>query len=267
MEALFQKLVSVNIDILWVTLFAIYFSVEQIVNSASLLKNRTIHMLHAIPLQIGYMLINFGLAFVVVACVQWIGKNQFGLFNQVQVPYPFKVIFGVLCIDFVAYWFHRSYHTFSILWCFHRVHHSDTTMDSSTFLRFHPFDWFLDNSSSIVACFIFGLDLNILTFNFILYLPLFLAHHGTYVFPAWFDNSFGKIIVSPNFHKVHHHQNQEFTDTNYGNIFIIWDKLFGTYKTLPVKEIKYGLAEFDSDERQSFWFLLKSPFINIKRPN
>lgn len=265
MDNLFQKLVSINTDILWMILFAIFFSIEQIINGGALLKKNTIHLLHAIPLQVGYTLINFGLAFIVVACVQWIGENQIGLFNQIQIPYFSKVIIGVFCIDFVSYWFHRGYHTFSILWRFHRVHHSDIMMNSTTFLRFHPFDWFLDNSSSLVACFIFGLDLNILTFNFILYLPLFLAHHGTFVFPAWFDNTLGKIIVSPNFHKVHHHQNQEFTDSNYGNIFIFWDKLFGTYKTLPVNEIKYGLAEFDTDERQSFWFLLKSPFINIKR--
>lgn len=133
------------------------------------------------------------------------------------------------------------------------------------FLRFHPLDWFLDNCSILVACFIFGLDLNIVVFNFILYLPLFIAHHSLFVFPEWFDRTIGKIIVSPNFHKVHHHQNQVYTDSNHGNIFIFWDKLFGTYKTLPVSEIKYGLAEFDTTERQSFWFLLKSPFLKVKR--
>ena len=267
MEESFQKLISVNTDILMLTLLTFFFTLEQIISRASLSPGRIPHMLHGIPLLAGYMMINFGLAFMVVFCVQWIVENQIGLFNQIQIPYAFKVIIGVFCIDFVSYWFHRGYHTFSILWRLHRVHHSDTTMDSSTFLRFHPLDWFLDNSSVLVACFIFGLDLNIVVINFILYLPLFIAHHSLFVFPEWFDRTIGKIIVSPNFHKVHHHQNQEFTDTNYGNIFIIWDKLFGTYKTLPVSEIKYVLAEFDSTERQSFWFLLKSPFMNIKRTN
>ena len=264
MEALFQKLISINTDILALTLLTIFFTLEQIINRASLSLKRIPHLLHGIPLQAGYMLINFSLAFMVVYCVQWIGENQIRLFNQIQIPFAFKVIIGVFCIDFVSYWFHRGYHTFSVLWRFHRVHHSDTNMDSATFFRFHPFDWFLDNSSVLVATFIFGLDLNIVVFNFILYLPLFLAHHSLFVFPEWFDRTIGKIIVSPNFHKVHHHQNQVYTDSNYGNIFIFWDKLFGTYKTLPVSEIKYGLKEFDTEERQNFWFLLKSPFINVK---
>ena len=146
MEELFQKLISVNTDILMLTLLTFFFTLEQIISRASLSPKRTPHLLHGIPLLAGYMMINFGLAFMVVFCVQWIVENQIGLFNQIQIPYAFN----------------RGYHTFSILWRLHRVHHSDTTMDSSTFLRFHPLDWFLDNSSVLVACFIFGLDLKLL---------------------------------------------------------------------------------------------------------
>lgn len=264
MKELFERIVSINIDLYWVLLLSIFFTAEQIIHH-DLLSKKLKHLLHGIPLQVGYMLMNFGLAFLVVASVQWINKNEFGLFNLIQVPYAIKIILGVIIIDFVAYWFHRSYHTIPLFWRLHRVHHSDTHMDSATFFRFHPFDWLLDNSSIIVATFIFGLDLNIVAINFIIYLPLFMAHHSNFIFPPWFDNTFGKIIVSPNFHKVHHHQQQVFTDSNYGNIFIFWDKLFGTYKILPVREIKYGLKEFDTEERQSSWYLLKSPFINIKR--
>lgn len=265
MKEIFERLLSINTDLLWIMLLAIYFTVEQIINRGSLFKNRVSHFLHGIPLQAGYMLVNIGLAFIVVSSIEWITKNHIGLFNQIQIPYAAKVITGVFCTDLVSYWFHRSYHTIPLLWRLHRVHHSDTNLDSATFFRFHPFDWFLDNSSAIVAACIFGLDMNIIAFDFLLYLPLLLAHHSNIVFPAWFDNSFGKIIVSPNIHKVHHHQQQQFTDSDYGNIFIIWDKIFGTYKYLPVNEIKYGLEEFDSKQRQSFWFLLMSPFITIKR--
>jgi len=69
----------------------------------------------------------------------------------------------------------------------------------------------------------------------------------------------------PDHHRVHHDQNQFFTDSNYADIFIIWDRIFGTFKSLKVKDMKYGLIEFDSDEKQSFLYLMKSPFINIKR--
>ena len=267
MDNLFQKLVNINTDILWIVLLTIFFTIELIINRSTSGKERGQHLLHGIPLVAGYALVNFGLAFVVVLCIQWININHIGIFNQITIPYYLKVIVGVFCIDILSYWFHRLYHTLPILWRLHRVHHSDTNMDSTTFFRFHPFDWFLDNTSVIAAVFIFGLDLNIIVFDFILYLPLLLLHHSNFIFPNWVDNTFGKIFVVPNFHKVHHHQQQQFTDSNYGNIFILWDKLFGTYKYLPVNEIKYGLEEFDQPNRQKFWFLLKSPFIKIKPIN
>jgi sterol desaturase/sphingolipid hydroxylase (fatty acid hydroxylase superfamily) len=266
MRDFFERIVSVNTDLIWITLLTICFTAEQVIQQ-DLLKKKLKHFLHGIPLQAGYMLMNLGLAYLVVNSVEWINKQEIGLFNLIKIPYILKIVLGVIGIDLVAYWFHRSYHTIPLLWRLHRVHHSDTHMDSATYLRFHPFDWLLDNSALLTAAFLFGLDMNIIAFDFILYLPLFMAHHSSFIFPEWFDKTFGKLIVSPNFHKVHHHQEQTFTDSNYGNIFIIWDKLFGTYKYLPLTSIKYGLEEFDTEERQSFWFLLKSPFMNIKKEN
>ena len=266
MKEFIELVVGYNTDIVWVVLLTLFFSAEQIIGQG-IFKRKMAHLLHGIPLQAGYMFMNFSLAFLVVGGIEWINKNNIGLFNQIHIPYGLKVILGVLSIDLVAYWFHRSYHTIPLFWRLHRVHHSDTNMDSGTYFRFHPLDWLLDNSASLVAAFIFGLDITIIAFDFFLFLPLFIAQHTSFTFPAWFDNTIGKVIVSPNFHKVHHHQEQVFTDSNYGNIFIFWDKLFGTYKTLPIQDIKYGLAEFDSTERQSFWFLLKSPFLNMKKDN
>lgn len=69
--------------------------------------------------------------------------------------------------------------------------------------------------------------------------------------PNWFDKTIGKLIVSPTYHKVHHHQEQEYTDSNYSLLFILWDKLFGTFKKLTVHEIKFGLKEFDAPARQT----------------
>jgi sterol desaturase/sphingolipid hydroxylase (fatty acid hydroxylase superfamily) len=64
---------------------------------------------------------------------------------------------------------------------------------------------------------------------------------------------------------VHHEQDQYYTDSNFADIFILWDRLFGTYKYKPVDQIKFGLKEFDEEKKQSFWYLIKSPFIKVKR--
>jgi sterol desaturase/sphingolipid hydroxylase (fatty acid hydroxylase superfamily) len=265
MEKFFNYVTNVNPDIFMALILASLFSLEQLFSNVASLFKRAPHLLNSIFLQIGYILLNFGLATLVVKALNWTDANNFGLFNIIHIPYYVKVIFGVLCIDFVNYWAHRLNHTWELFWRLHRVHHSDTVMDSSTTYRFHPFDALLDNFASVVAALIFGLDGSILVFWLILYMPLLVLHHTNFIMPKWFDNTFGKIIVSPNFHKIHHHQEQEFTDSNYGLMFIFWDKLFKTFKKIPVNEIKYGLSEFDKPGRQKLWFLLKSPFIDVKK--
>ncbi|GGE28577.1 hypothetical protein GCM10011516_27860 [Sphingobacterium cellulitidis] len=120
-------------------------------------------------------------------------------------------------------------------------------------------------TGNILSAGIFGTDiLSLGLYYFILYIFLFLEHSNLH-FPTWLNKTFGLIFVMPDHHRVHHDQNQFFTDSNYADIFIIWDRIFGTFKYLKVKDMKYGLIEFDSDEKQSFLYLMKSPFINIKR--
>ena len=63
-------------------------------------------------------------------------------------------------------------------------------------------------------------------------------------------------------HKVHHHWKQPYTDSNYGAVFSIWDRLFGTYTTLHPSKIKYGLDRYYPNEKdEDFLNLLKDPFV------
>jgi sterol desaturase/sphingolipid hydroxylase (fatty acid hydroxylase superfamily) len=157
-------------------------------------------------------------------------------------------------------------HKVPLLWRFHRVHHSDTRMDSTTYFRGHPieiFFWF--SISNILAAGLFGLDLLALGFYYFILTPFLIIEHTNLGFPKWLDNTIGLLFVTPNLHKVHHEQDQYYTDSNFADIFILWDRLFGTYKYLPVKNINYGLKEFDEDKKQTFQYLMLSPFIDIKR--
>jgi sterol desaturase/sphingolipid hydroxylase (fatty acid hydroxylase superfamily) len=120
-------------------------------------------------------------------------------------------------------------------------------------------------NASILAVAIFGMDM--LSFGFYILIFTFFAffEHANLTFPEWLDKSVGNVLVTPNFHKMHHEQDQYYTDSNFSDIFIIWDRLFGTFKYKPVTKVKYGLAEFDDKKKQTFLYLMKSPFINIKR--
>ncbi|RLD23060.1 MAG: sterol desaturase family protein, partial [Bacteroidetes bacterium] len=93
----------------------------------------------------------------------------------------------------------------------------------------------------------------------------FFFEHSNLNYPNWVNYTLGMIFVMPNHHRVHHHQEQYYTDSNFADIFIIWDRIFGTFKELPIEKIKYGLKEFEEEKKQTFLYLLKSPFINIER--
>jgi len=265
MNNIYDFLATVNPDIFIAIVLTALFTLEQLFFNAPSFSKRAPHLVTNILLQAGYTILNYGLALLVVKFFDWISVNKIGLFNIISIPNYIKIPLGILSLDFVNYWAHRLYHSLEVFWRLHRVHHSDTTLDTSSAYRFHPLDAVLDNCAGIVAALLFGFDPFVLIIWLILYIPVLVLHHSKFIMPNWFDKTFGLIIVSPNFHKIHHHQLQEFTDSNYGLLFIFWDKIFKTFKKIPVSEIKFGLKEFDDSKRQQIGFLLKSPFLNLKK--
>ncbi|MEL0300215.1 MAG: sterol desaturase family protein, partial [Flavobacteriaceae bacterium] len=74
-------------------------------------------------------------------------------------------------------------------------------------------------------------------------------------------------LVSPDMHTVHHHDRLPYTDANYGNIFSLWDRLFGTYMTLDREQLIYGVDVFpDEDKNSNITALLKQPFQKYQKP-
>ncbi len=162
MDKIFNYFVNINTDVMMIIVFAFFFTLEQLVEKPFAIKKNLSHSLPGILLQVLYIALNLATAAAFVFCSDWIANNHIGLFNQVHMAYSLQILFGLPAIDFVAYWSHRLNHRVSIFWRLHRVHHSDTAMDSSTSLRAHPFDVLLYNGSVIIAALIFGLDINIL---------------------------------------------------------------------------------------------------------
>jgi sterol desaturase/sphingolipid hydroxylase (fatty acid hydroxylase superfamily) len=85
-------------------------------------------------------------------------------------------------------------------------------------------------------------------------------NHANIRLPLWLDTALSYVIISPNMHKVHHHFERPQTDSNYGNIFAFWDRLFGTFDATPMEKIKYGLDVLENDKDQSFAYQLNLPF-------
>ena len=74
------------------------------------------------------------------------------------------------------------------------------------------------------------------------------------------DKALRTVFVTPNMHRVHHHYLRPETDSNYGNIFSLWDKLFGTYRYRPTNELKYGLDILKTRNDENLKDQLKIPF-------
>lgn len=261
-----NKLLSVDLNYIIIGLMVVFYTLEQLVDTQFKYDKRPQHLLNNILFLTAFFVGNIFWATVTVFSIEWLNNHEVGLFYLIQIPLWLKLILGVAMFDFVNYWFHRAAHIMPLIWRFHRVHHSDTTMDASTNFRAHPMElilWF--GTSNIVAAGIFGLDLLTLGLFFLIATPFFFLEHANLRFPSGIDKTVGLVFTTPNLHKVHHEQDQYYTDSNFSDIFILWDRLFGTYKYKPVEQIKFGLKEFDEEKKQTFWYLIKSPFIRVNR--
>jgi sterol desaturase/sphingolipid hydroxylase (fatty acid hydroxylase superfamily) len=92
--------------------------------------------------------------------------------------------------------------------------------------------------------------------------------HANITLPKKLDKILSYFIVSPDMHKVHHHYVLPYTDSNYGNIFSIWDRLFGTFKTLDREKLVYGVdTHMKAEENNKLSNLLTIPFQKRRSPN
>ena len=91
--------------------------------------------------------------------------------------------------------------------------------------------------------------------------------HANIKLPKSVDKALSYVLVSPDMHKVHHHYKLPYTDSNYGNIFSVWDRLFGTYMILDRDQIIYGVDTFPDETKNSdLKHLLKQPFHKYRNP-
>lgn len=264
METL-NQLLSIDPNYILIGLIIIFFSMEMAFMRPVSVKGKLNHLFQSFLFQLLAILLGSLLGLMVVTTFDFIEQNNFGLFNWIEIPFALKVILGVFIIDFADYWFHRFDHKVPVLWRFHRVHHSDTAMDASTALRQYPTELFYFAFGELVLCVIFGLDIMSMNIFIFLLIPVFFIQHTNIRYPESLDKAFGWLLLMPNFHKVHHEQDQHYTDSNYGTLFVIWDRIFGTFRTKPVEAINYGLKEFEGKKKQSFLYLIKSPFISIRQ--
>ena len=209
------------------------------------------------------VLVNFFLAFILLQSADWTIANNFGILQWLpEMPLWLYALVGLLLLDLIgAYLVHLVEHRIKFLWRFHLIHHTDTLIDTTSANRHHPGESVIRFAFTTMGVLIIGSPMWMVFLYQTLSVVATQFNHANISLPKKVDTLLSYFIVSPDMHKVHHHHALPYTDSNYGNIFSIWDRLFGTFMTLPKEEIIYGIDTYpDPKEHNQILNLLKIPF-------
>lgn len=215
------------------------------------------------------VVINFLLAFLLLQTSDWTLQTEFGLLNWLpEMPLWLEVLMGIALLDLIgAYLPHWTEHRIKPLWMIHLVHHSDHHVDTTTANRHHPLESFVRFAFTLFGVFIIGPHIGIVMLYQSLSLIATQFNHANIKLPKKLDLYLSYLLVSPDMHKTHHHYRLPYTDANFGNIFSIWDRLFGTYLPFDREKLVYGVDVFyDEVANGKIDILLKQPFQPYSKP-
>jgi sterol desaturase/sphingolipid hydroxylase (fatty acid hydroxylase superfamily) len=229
------------------------------------LRYRTTKLNHAavnFAFTVIHLIIHSLLAIFIVRLSDWCQSHSFGIVHWTKANIGWSVLIGVLALDFSSWWVHWVMHRQPLLWRFHLIHHSDSKVDVTTGLRHHPGDSMLRGVFFILFIFISGAPMYAVMIYQTLVVAFTAFTHANISLPVAIDKWLSYLLISPNMHKVHHHRLQPYTDSNYGAIFSIWDRLLGTFSHLPMQDIRYGIDRYYPAEKdEDLGTLLKKPFL------
>ena len=265
----FETIPSLHRSIILVGGLSFFWLLEGAMPLVSFKYNKWRHALPNLFFTGTTIIINFSLAFLLLKSADWVVENQFGvLYWLPEMPLWLFALLGVLLMDFIgAYLPHFTEHKIKPLWMIHLVHHSDHKVDTTTANRHHPLESVVRYIFTLLGVFVIGAPIAIVMLYQSLSLIATQFNHANIKLSKSIDMALSYVVVSPDMHKTHHHYKLPHTDSNYGNIFSIWDRLFGTYSYLDRDALVYGVDTFpDEKENSNLQSLLKQPFQKYRKP-
>lgn len=157
---------------------------------------------------------------------------------------PIKWLLAFAFFDLAIYLWHVASHKSEYLWRFHKVHHSDKGFNVSTGFRFHVFDLLLEIIYKCVFVVVIGVNAYLVLSIEIVELFFILFHHANIRVPN--EDAISQFIITPSLHRTHHSTLRKQHDSNYGIVFSIWDRVFGTRKELVPENIGLDLIEAEN---------------------
>ena len=209
-----------------------------------------------------HLVIHTGFAILIIMLSDWCKATGFGIAQWLNASVAGTIIIAFFALDFFGGWLvHLVQHKTAVLWRFHVVHHSDNNVDVTTGLRHHPMESVLRGLFFMMGVLLAGAPIYAVMIYQTLLVLFVQFTHANIRLPRRIDGALSYLLVSPNMHKVHHHWQQPFTDSNYGAVLAIWDRMFGTFRKLDPSQIRYGLDRYYPNEQdENFFMLLRKPF-------
>ena len=239
----------------WIILgiFLLLFTMEHLRPAAP--SPKKVRPLLRIFKNLSFWPINIGLSLAIILPISFFA-TQHPLWNRPAWLPDFAI--DILLLDLFIYTWHWSVHKIPFFWRFHEIHHLDEHLDTTSAVRFHGGEIVFATCARAIIIIVCAIPFSSILIFETLVLSAALFHHSNISLPPRIENALSKVIITPALHWVHHHAVRHDTDSNYGTIFSIWDKIFATNsKTKRTKSLKIGV-EKKSDT--TFTKLLLAPF-------
>lgn len=182
-----------------------------------------------------------------------------GLLPQAWIPFPLQFFVALLGLDLTRYCTHRLFHAIAPLWRIHEVHHSDPDYDISTALRFHPLEMAIDQIFLLAAVLLLAPPPAAVFCSEVLATLLNSFVHGNIALAPRWERVISAVFITPGLHRSHHCIDVAAQNTNFGQSFSLWDRLFGTLQPATVLR-PTGVSGLPDGAYRSRAALLLAPF-------
>lgn len=197
-------------------------------------------------------------------------RSPYGLLSGPRTPLALRFFLAVILLDLLRYGVHCLFHRIPILWRLHQVHHSDPDFDLTTGVRNHPGEVFLVQGVYLASVALTAPPpIAVLVVGFATAMQNLFSHANLNL-PQWMEGALRYFLITPDVHRIHHSDQYEEQNTNFGFLFPWWDRLFGTYCPAPALDhdrMGIGLQGFQDDRSMNPLHLLAMPFRSPINPN
>ena len=198
-----------------------------------------------------------------LACMSLLGAHWQGWLASEGLGFVNSFAVTLLASELLVYCMHRLFHAVPWLWRVHAVHHSDTETDVTTAHRHHPIEVLVGSVSTLLLLLLLGPSQGVVLAYSLFRLATDAFSHANISLPEKLNRLLNLVVVTPNFHRLHHMADRRYTNSNYGSVLPWFDTLFGTRQSLPVDQAlgqEYGLEYFREAGDSRLDRLLAMPF-------